>query len=146
MPPWFLPALGASLCVAVHYALLRAASGRIGDTLGALVLEGSAALGLLVAYLFAPRGEPVETTRAGVVFAALSGCAICGVSILLFMTLRRGGPVSTTGTLVMGGGVTLSALAAPWLFGEAVTLRRVVGVGLGVAAMLVLSRDPGTNP
>jgi len=146
MPAWFLPAIGASLCVAVHYAFLRAASGRLGDNLGALVLEGTAAIGLLLVYLFAPRAGDVPTTRAGLVYAVLSGCAICGASILLFTTLRRGGPVSGTGTIVLGGGVSLSALVAPWLFGEAVTPRRVLGVGLGIAAMVVLSRDPGTNP
>jgi hypothetical protein len=30
-------------------------------------------------------------------------------------------------------------MAAPWLFGEAITLRRVVGVCLGLAAMVALS-------
>jgi multidrug transporter EmrE-like cation transporter len=57
----------------------------------------------------------------------------------MFTAMRRGGPVAATGTVVLGGGVVLSALAAPWLFGEAVTLRRVVGIGLGLAAMAVLS-------
>jgi uncharacterized membrane protein YuzA (DUF378 family) len=38
--------------------------------------------------------------------------------------------------------VTLSALVAPLVFGEAWTARRVVGVILGVAAMWVLSSEP----
>ena len=64
----------------------------------------------------------------------------------MFSALRRGGPVAATGTIVLGGGVTLSALAAPWIFSEGFTLRRVVGVALGVAAMVVLSLDGTAKP
>jgi transporter family protein len=141
MQPWFVAATGAAALIAVHYSLLRAASGRLGDTLGALVLEATAALGIAVYLAVGPRGAPVPTTRLGVIFAVLSGLAISGASILLFFALRRGGAVATTGTIVLGGGVTLSALAAPWAFGEGFTLRRAIGVALGVAAIAVLSRD-----
>ncbi len=41
----------------------------------------------------------------------------------------------------MGGGVALSALVAPWIFAEGFTMKRVVGVLLGVAAMVVLALD-----
>jgi multidrug transporter EmrE-like cation transporter len=37
--------------------------------------------------------------------------------------------------------VALSAFAAPWIFGEAFTLRRLIGVALGVAAMWVLGTE-----
>jgi len=140
MPPWASISLSAAVLIAGHYMLLRAASGRVGDTLGALVLEVSAALGIAFYYAVSPR-DPVPTTRAGVVFAALSGLCISGASILLFGALRKGGPVAATGTIVLGGGVALSALAAPLFFGETFTLRRAVGVALGLAAMAVLSTE-----
>ena len=79
--------------------------------------------------------------RAGVVFSVMSGLGISVASILLFVALRRGGPVAATGTVVLGGGVTLSALAAPLVFGEPFTARRALGVALGVAAMAVLSSE-----
>ena len=141
LPIWFLPAVGAAVFIATHYLFLRAASGRVGDQLGALVLETTAAAGILLAYLFGPRGDVVATSRPGLAFSAASGLAISGASILLFMALRRGGPVATTGTICLGGGVTLSALLAPFLFAESFTPRRALGVALGVAAMVVLSRD-----
>jgi uncharacterized membrane protein len=139
---WYHAALGASLCVTVHYLLLRAASGRVPDALGALILEGTAALGILGYYLLygAARGTQPVSSR-GVAFAAMSGLAISGASVLLFAALRRGGPVAATGTIVMGGGVALSALLAPFLFGETLNVRRVVGVGLGMCAMVVLAWD-----
>jgi hypothetical protein len=143
MPAWTPPALGAAVFIAAHYLLLRAASGRIEDRLGALVLEATAALGIAASLLAGARGGagPMTGTRAGVALAAASGLAVSVASVLLFATLRRGGPVASTGTIVLGGGVALSALAAPWLFGEAFTVRRAVGVALGIAAMWVLGAE-----
>jgi hypothetical protein len=141
MQPWVGASLGAAVLIAGHYLLLRAASGRLGDTLGALVLEGAAVVGIAFNFAFGPRGPALATTRLGVLLSTMSGLCISGASILLFSALRRGGPVAATGTIVLGGGVTLSALVAPWVFAEGFTLRRAVGVGLGVAAMVVLSMD-----
>jgi uncharacterized membrane protein len=143
MQPWVTASFGAGAFIAVHYMFLRAASGRLNDTLGALILEATAAFGIALNYLFGPRGPAIDATRSGVVFSVLSGLAISGASILLFAALRRGGPVASTGTIVLGGGVALSALVAPWIFGEPFTPRRLVGVCLGVAAIAVLSRDGG---
>jgi drug/metabolite transporter (DMT)-like permease len=140
LQPWQQAALGASCLIAFHYLLLRAASGKVGDSLGALVLEGTAAFGIFV-YWLAMRGEAVPTTRAGVIYAALSGLGISGGSILLFYALRRGGPVASTGTIVLGGGVAISAVIAPLVYKEPLTLRRIVGVALGIAALVVLSTE-----
>lgn len=140
MQPWQQAALGASCLIAFHYLLLRAASGRVGDSLGALILEGTAALGIFV-YWLVMRADTTPTTRLGVIYAALSGLGISGGSILLFFALRRGGPVAATGTIVLGGGVAISALLAPILFKEPLTLRRIVGVALGILAMVILSTE-----
>jgi drug/metabolite transporter (DMT)-like permease len=138
---WYGAATLAGVFIAVHYMLLRAASGRLNDTLGALVLEGTATVGILLNYMFGPRGPAITPTRLGLLFSVLSGLSISGASILLFAALRRGGPVASTGTIVLGGGVALSALFAPLLFGETFTLRRAIGVGLGLAAIAVLSQE-----
>ena len=141
MQGWQIAALFASCCIAGHYLLLRAASGRIGDSLGALVLEGTAALGVAFMFALGVRGGDVPTTKAGIVYAMLSGLGITGASILLFYALRRGGPVASTGTIVMGGGVALSALVSPFLFREPLTLRRMIGVALGLAAIAILATE-----
>lgn len=145
MQPWFAAAVASAAFIALHYSFLRAASGKVGDTLGALLLESAAVVGIALYYTFGPRGAAVSTTKPGVVFSVVSGLAISGASILLFSALRRGGSVATTGAVVLGGGVTLSALVAPFAFGEGFTLRRAVGVALGVAAVVVLSQD-GSAP
>ena len=145
MQPWVTASLTAAICVAAHYLFLRGASGRLNDSLGALMLETTAAVGIALSYLLGPRGDAVPTTRLGIVLSAMSGRCVSGASILMFSALRRGGPVAATGTIVLGGGVTLSALVAPWIFAEGFTLRRAIGVGLGIAAMVVLSMDGSTE-
>jgi uncharacterized membrane protein len=140
MPPWSLAAFVAAAFIALHYLTLRAASGRIGDAFGAFCLEGSAALGLLV-ILYFRRGHELAATTTGLAWACVSGLCISGATTLLFAALRLGGPVSATGTIVLGGGVALSALVAPLFFHEAFTLRRVLGVSLGIAAMIVLAME-----
>ncbi|MGH7296730.1 MAG: hypothetical protein ACRELB_17455 [Polyangiaceae bacterium] len=141
MPAWSPPAFAAALFIAIHYLLLRAASGRLGDRLGALVLETAAAAGIAASLLLGQRGDAVPTTRSGVWLAAGSGLAVSVASVLIFASLRKGGPVASTGTIVLGGGVALSALAAPLFFGESFTLRRAAGVALGLAAMWVLGGE-----
>jgi hypothetical protein len=141
MPAWSSPALAGAVFIAVHFLLLRAASGRLEDRLGALVLETTAALGVAASLLFGLRAGPLAATRTGVAFAAGSGLAVSVASVLLFAALRKGGPVASTGTIVLGGGVALSALAAPLIFGEAFTVRRAAGVALGLAAMWVLGAE-----
>lgn len=142
---WQIAALCASCFIAGHYLLLRAAAGRIGDSLGALVLEATAALGIALTYAAGLRSGGVPTTRAGLVFAMSSGACITGASILLFHALRRGGPIASTGTITLGGGVVLSALLAPVFFREPITARRALGVALGVVSLLVLSTEPTTT-
>jgi transporter family protein len=141
MPAWSPPALVGSVFIAIHYLLLRGASGRIDDRIGAFVLEASAALGLAASLTVGRRELAGPASRTGLALAVASGLAVAVASVLTFTAMRRGGPLASTGTIVLGGGVALSALLAPWLFGEAFTARRLLGVGLGLAAMWVLGNE-----
>ena len=140
MNRWPIAALIASGFISGHYLTLRAASGRIGDTLGALLIEACAAIGLLVLFALGARGA-APTTSAGIAWSVASGLCISGAMLMLFRALRLGGPVSATGTMVLGGGVALASLMAPFLFGEAITVRRAIGVLLGVGSLIVLATE-----
>ncbi len=140
MAPWSSAAFGGAVLIAVYYLLVRAATGRIEDRLGALILEAAACAGIAASLAFGGRPR-IPTTTAGVLLSAAGGLAVSVASVLLFTALRRGGPVASTGTIVLGGGVALSGLVAPWLFGESFTVRRAVGVALGLAAMWVLGSE-----
>jgi uncharacterized membrane protein len=137
---WQGAAVLAALFIGAHYLTLRAATGKIADAIGALCLEGAAALGIALLLVFKVFPASPITLR-GVLWSVVSGLCITGATTLLFTALRRGGPVSATGTIVLGGGVTLAALLAPLVYGEAMTLRRGIGVALGVAAMIVLAKS-----
>ena len=141
LPRWSLLALAAATCIAGHYLTLRAAAGRIGDALGALLLEGSAALGILLLLLLRVGDDNVPSSARGVLFSCASGLCISGATTLLFATLRHGGPVASTGTLVLGGGVAFAALCAPFVFDEALTTRRLFGIALGLGSMVVLATE-----
>jgi transporter family protein len=141
VPSWIYAALGAGLFFALHYVTLRAASGKIADAWGGLVVELAAAAGLLVLALVLPSTGQVATTRAGLLWSCISGLGITGGVFLLFQSLRLGGPVAGTGTIALGGGVALASLLAPMFFAEAFTVRRLIGVGLGLAAVLVLATE-----
>jgi uncharacterized membrane protein len=143
MNEWALPAALAAVLVAGHYLTLRAAAGKAADGLLAAVVEGTAALILWAYVALVPSARTVErgVTR-GLTWSMVSGACIAGMMLLLFAALRRGGPVAATGTLVLGGGVTLAAALSPSLFGDAFTARRALGVGLGLAGMLVLATEP----
>lgn len=140
MPTWTVAALFASLCFALHYLALRAATGKIADAFGGFLLEAAATFGLLLLVVLGPKSS-VATTTSGIVWSCLSGVCITGGVTLLFMSLRLGGPVAGTGTIALGGGVTLAALVSPLLFAEAFTLRRALGVGFGAVAMLLLATE-----
>ncbi|WP_437722353.1 hypothetical protein [Sorangium sp. So ce861] len=140
MSVWYVPALLAAVCMAGHYLMLRAAAGRIGDALGALCIEATAAAGILVFLVLRPGAEAPPTAQ-GVFWACASGLFISGVTTLVFAALRMGGPLSATGPMVFAGGVALAALFAPLLFGEAFTARRALGVGLGIASLVVLATE-----
>jgi bacterial/archaeal transporter family protein len=141
MPAWSIYAVAAAVFIGAHYLTLRAASGRIGDALGAMLLEGTAALGLLV-LLLAGVGGRGPTTAPGVAWSCVSGLCISGAMMLLFFALRAGGPVSATGPIVLGGGVTLAALVAPIVFSsEAFTWRRGAGIALGFVAIAILATE-----
>ncbi|MCL2447522.1 MAG: hypothetical protein FWD17_01105 [Polyangiaceae bacterium] len=140
MPGWAIPAFGGAVFIALHYMFVRAAAGKIDDQWGALVVEATATLGIALSLLVGRRSG-VASTAAGAAFSAVSGLSISFASVLLFTALRKGGPVASTGTIILGGGVALSAAFAPWLFGEPYTLRRVIGIALGVAAMWVLGAE-----
>lgn len=144
MPTWILCAALASLCFGGHYLTLRAASGRIDDSLGGFLLEATAAIGLLVLMFVGPKTTTPNTTM-GFVWSSVSGLFITGGVVLLFAALRLGGPVSGTGTIALGGGVALAALFAPLFFDEALSARRIIGIVLGALAMVVLATEKPTH-
>jgi bacterial/archaeal transporter family protein len=140
MPAWSLPALLGTVCLTGHYLTLRMATGKMGAVLGAFCVEAAAAAGILVLLLFRREAQPA-TVATGILWACGSGLFISGVTTLIFTSIRLGGPVMAIGPMVFGGGIALASLCGPLLFDEVVTVRRAIGVCLGLASLAIFATD-----
>src|SRR5213075_2559146 len=88
MPVWFVYAVGAAVLYGAHQIFTKLASERISDGLGGFVVEGSAALTILL-YLLWLRvsGNWAQTgTAPGVYFSVLTGICV-GVGTIFFFLL-----------------------------------------------------------
>jgi len=73
-------------------------------------------------------------------FGAMGGAAVSyGVSFILYSLILRKSELSRIGPLMTSAVALLVVLAGIVLFGEAVTLRRGIGIGLAVAALFFLA-------
>jgi transporter family protein len=133
-----LLSLAAAVLYGLHNLFTRDASGRIDDGWGALVLEATAAVGILVFAL--ARRAPVGATSRGVASAMAAGLCAGAGTILFFAIFRLGGPLSVAGPIVISGGVALMAIGGIALFGETITITRAVGLAFAVAGIALLRR------
>jgi bacterial/archaeal transporter family protein len=139
---WFPLALAAAGLYGLHNVFTRAASGRISDGMGGLVLEGTAAL-VIAAYVIGVTVRGVETTQltqAGVGWSMAAGLCVGAGTVLYFMIFRGGGELSAAAPTVLAGGSALMVLAGWVIYREPVTLPRLVGVGLTVAGIALLRK------
>src|SRR5204863_6826587 len=90
---WFWYAIGAAILYGAHQIFTKLASDRISDGLGGFVVEGSAALTILV-YLLYLRWVGVWNqtgTGAGVYYSVLTGICVGVGTILFFLLFQKGG-------------------------------------------------------
>lgn len=101
-----------------------------------LVISYSVAILMGGGYLLATTGD-VAVDTVGLGYAAAAGVAT-GAGSLLFYTSLRYGSVSVASTLVGLYFVVAAVLGVAFL-GEAVTLRKVLGIGFAVVAVVLLA-------
>lgn len=139
MQSWFFYAVGAAVLYGAHQIFTKMASDKIGDGLGGFVVEGSAALTILVylAYLkfF---GQWNQTSSApGVWYSVLTGICVGIGTIFFFLLFQKGGPLSAV-PIILAGGAALMAIAGFLFFKEPVTILRVVGIILALGGLFLL--------
>ena len=143
MSAWFWYAIGAAVLYGAHQIFTKLAADRISDGLGGFVVEGSAALTILL-YLAWLRfgGHWNQTSSApGVFWSVLTGICVGVGTIFFFVLFQKGGPLSAV-PMILAGGAALMAVAGILLFKEPVTLTRVVGIALALGGLFLL-RSPG---
>ena len=141
MNSWFLYAVGAALLYGLHQVFTKMASEHISDGLGGFVVEATAAL-TIVAYLvwlyLAGRWNQ-KASPPGVWYSVATGICVGAGTILFFLLFQRGGPLSAV-PMVLAGGAALMAVAGIFLFKEAASWQRLLGIAFSIGGLILLKR------
>ena len=141
MASWFWFAVGAAVLYGLHQVFTKLAAHRIGDGIGALVVEICAALTILLYLgylrLSGPWTQPVS--GVGVLWSALTGVCVGVGTVFFFILFQRGGPLSVV-PMVVAGGAALMAVVGIGIFREPASVTRVVGIVLAIVAMYLLRK------
>jgi transporter family protein len=139
MMGWFWYAVGAAVLYGAHQIFTKLAADRISDGLGGFVVEGSAALTILV-YLVWLRltGTWNQTSSApGVFWSVLTGICVGVGTIFFFILFQKGGPLSAV-PMILAGGAALMAIVGILVFKESATGMRLLGISMALIGLFLL--------
>jgi bacterial/archaeal transporter family protein len=141
MQEWFWYAIGAALLYGMHQVFTKMASDRIGDGLGGFVVEGSAALSILIYLVFLKvSGTWNQTAQpAGIFYSVLTGICVGVGTILFFLLFQKGGPLSAV-PMILAGGAALMALAGIFFFKETASITRLAGIAFAIIGLFLLRK------
>ena len=141
MQRWQLMATLVAILFGAHNLFIKRAAGRLPDSWGALILEGSAALALLLGVALAATWERFPswpTDRTAVAFVVTGGLCIAAGSILYFRVFRMGAPLAQAVPWVLTGWVVVVVLWGLLFEGEALKWRHAAGLCSAAAALWLL--------
>jgi transporter family protein len=142
MQTWFWYVVGAAVLYGLHQVFTKLASATISDGLGGFVVEGSAALTIVV-YLgwlwFSGRWDQ-KADAAGIGWSVVTGLCVGVGTILFFLLFQKGGPLSAVPT-VLAGGAAIMAVAGVWFFKEPVSAARVAGIVHAITGLYLLRKN-----
>ena len=136
---WFPYAIAAALLYGLHQIFTKLAAERIGDGLGALVVEGSA-VATILAYLAALYGLgrwSQTATTAGAFYSVLTGVCVGAGTIAFFVLFQRGGPLSAVPAILAGGAAIMAVAGIAW-FGEPARPLRLIGIALSLIGLYLV--------
>ena len=141
MAPWFWYAVVAAILYGAHQIFTRLASDHIGDGLGGFVIEGIAALTILLylAFLYLSDRWNQKFSSEGFYYSALTGICVGIGTIAFFLLFQRGGPLSAV-PAILAGGAAIMALAGFVFFHEPASWQRVLGIALVLIGLFLLRR------
>lgn len=139
MSAWFWYAVWAAVLYGLHQIFTKLAADRIGDGLGGFIVEATAAVTILL-YLAWLRiaGTWNQTWSApGILYSVLTGVCVGAGTVVFFLLFQKGGPLSAV-PMVLAGGAALMAVAGILFFKEAVSVSRLLGIGMALAGLYLL--------
>ena len=141
MAPWFWYAVVAAVLYGAHQIFTRMASERIGDGLGGFVVEGVAALTILLylGFLYFTNRWNQKFSSEGFYYSALTGICVGAGTVVFFLLFQRGGPLSSV-PVILAGGAAIMAIAGIVFFHEPASGQRLLGVALAIAGLFLLRK------
>jgi len=141
MAPWFWYAVVAAVLYGAHQIFTRLAAEHIGDGLGGFVVEGVAALSILLylAFLYLGGRWNQKFSSEGFYYSALTGICVGAGTIAFFLLFQKGGPLSSV-PVILAGGAAIMAVAGIIFFREPASWQRLLGVALAIAGLFLLRR------
>lgn len=139
MASWFWYAIGAAILYGLHQIFTKLAADRISDGLGGFVVEGSAALTILVYLAWLRFGGQWNQTAnpSGVWYSILTGICVGVGTIFFFLLFQKGGPLSSV-PMILAGGAAVMAIAGILFFKEPASVLRILGIVLSIVGLFLL--------
>src|SRR5947207_15687652 len=139
MNNWFWYAVVAAVLYGAHQIFTKLAADRISDGLGGFVVEGSAALTILIYLAWLKFGGQWNQTSSapGIWYSVLTGICVGVGTIFFFLLFQKGGPLSAV-PMILAGGAAIMALAGIFFFKEPASLLRPLGVSLSLGGLFLV--------
>ena len=141
MASWFWYAVLAAVLYGAHQIFTRLASEHIGDGVGGFVVEGVAALTILVylGILWTSGRWDQKVSWIGFNYSAITGVCVGAGTVAFFLLFQRGGPLSAV-PAILAVGAGIMAVAGIVAFEEPASWQRLLGVVLAISGLLLLRR------
>jgi transporter family protein len=141
MTTWFWYAVGAAVLYGAHQIFTKLAADHISDGLGGFVVEGSAALTILVYLAFLKFGGNWNQTFTppGVYYSVLTGICVGVGTIFFFLLFQKGGPLSAV-PMILAGGAAIMAVAGIFFFKETPSVARMAGIVFAIVGLFLLRK------
>src|SRR6185369_8974708 len=139
MSAWFWYAVWAAVLYGLHQILTKLAANRIGDGLGGFIVEGTAALTILLYLAWLRFGGTWNQTFSipGALYSVLTGICVGAGTIVFFLLFQKGGPLSAV-PMVLAGGAALMAVVGILFFKESVSAPRLIGIVMALVGLYLL--------
>lgn len=126
----------------VHDIMLKHLADSVNSTLASLIINGSAALVLSIYLMLQPGNKWrafSEIAPAKMLFLIGAGIAL-GVATITFMNaFSRGGNLSIAVPVVYSGVIAICMLFGLLFFRETLDWRQIIGAGLAIAGIYLMS-------
>jgi transporter family protein len=136
---WFFYAIVAAVLYGLHQVFTKMAADRISDGLGGFVVEGSAALTILIylAVLRLSGNWNQSWSGPGAFYSVVTGICVGIGTIAFFLLFQKGGPLSAV-PMVLAGGAALMAVVGILFFKEAASWPKLLGIALSLIGLFLL--------